>query len=262
MDANEATRETTDSSLPRNSYSTRFSMLSQARLYLCTDSRKDKGDLREFLHACYEGGTDIIQLRDKKIDTRDQLAALEILADVAAEKDKLFAVNDRADIAALVGADILHLGQEDLTPHQARKIVGDDMLIGRSNRTMEMFTSSLADDAIDYAVIGPVWATPTKPDREPVGIETVRSAAGLVRQLRAQGSAEANQHSVADITNPHDVAGGDVVKPWWTIGGIDLDRVGEVVSAGAERIVVVRALTQAENPEEAAAALRAAVVGK
>lgn len=262
MNANEAPREGTRSPMRRNSYVTRFSMLTDARLYLCTDSRADKGDLREFLHACYEGGTDIIQLRDKKIDTRDELAALEILADVAAEHGKLFAVNDRADIAALIGADILHLGQEDLTPEQARQIVGDDMLIGRSNRNMDMFISSLTDDAIDYAVIGPVWATPTKPDREPVGIETVRQAAGLVRQLRAQGSAESHQHSVAEITNPHGVAGGDVVKPWWAIGGIDQEHVGEVVSAGAERIVVVRALTQAANPEEAAAALRAAVVGK
>ena len=259
MNANEAPRTDSRSELPRNSFAARMAMLSDARLYLCTDARADKGDLREFLHACYEGGTDIIQLRDKKIDTRDEIAALEILREVAAEHGKLFAVNDRADIAALVGADILHLGQEDLTPQQARQIVGDDMLIGRSNRNMDMFIASLTDEAIDYAVIGPVWATPTKPDRAPVGIDTVREAAGLVRQLRAQGSAESHQHSVSEITNPHGVAGGDVVKPWWAIGGIDLEHVGEVISAGAERIVVVRALTQADNPEQAAAALRAAV---
>lgn len=234
-------------------------LLADARLYLCTDARSTRGDLREFLHACYEGGTDIIQLRDKKIDTRDEIAAVETLAEVAAEHGKLFAVNDRADIAALTGADILHVGQEDLTTEQARRIVGPEVLLGRSNRTIEMFTDSLADDGLDYAVIGPVFTTPTKPDRQPVGLDAVSEVASLVRQLRAQGSAESHQDSVADIVHPHDRSAADPVKPWWAIGGINADTVNDVVSAGAERIVVVRALTDAADPEEAARALRAAV---
>lgn len=237
----------------------RRAQLADARLYLCTDARSDRGDLREFLHACYEGGTDIIQLRDKKIDTRDEIAAVEILAEVAAEHGKLFAVNDRADIAAITGADILHLGQEDLTTEQARRIVGPEVLIGRSNRNLDMFAASLADDGIDYAVIGPVWATPTKPDRAAVGLETVRGASSLVSQLRAQRSAESHQQTVSDIVHPHDTAACDPVKPWWAIGGIDADRVSEVTEAGAERIVVVRALTQAADPGAAAAALKAAI---
>nr|WP_120491808.1 thiamine phosphate synthase [Corynebacterium lactis] len=237
----------------------RRALLSDARLYLCTDSRSQRGDLREFLHACYEGGTDIIQLRDKKIDARDEIAAVEILAEVAAEHGRLFAVNDRADVAAITGADILHLGQEDLTTAQARQVVGPEVLIGRSNRNLDMFAASLADDGIDYAVIGPVWATPTKPDRAPVGLETVQQAASLVRQLRAQGSAESHQQTVSDIVHPHDTAACDPVKPWWAIGGIDQSRVAEVTGAGAERIVVVRALTEAADPETAARALRAAV---
>ncbi|MBC6793543.1 thiamine phosphate synthase [Corynebacterium amycolatum] len=238
---------------------TRRALLADARLYLCTDSRASRGDLREFLHACYEGGTDIIQLRDKKVDTRDEIAAVETLAEVATEHGKLFAVNDRADIAALTGADILHVGQEDLSTEQARQIVGPEVLIGRSNRNLDMFAASLADDGIDYAVIGPVYATPTKPDRQPVGVEMVREAAALVRRVRAQGSAESHQDSVADIVRPHDRGASDPVKPWWAIGGINAETAGEVIAAGAERIVVVRALTEAANPEEAARALRAVV---
>ncbi|HJE84604.1 MAG TPA: thiamine phosphate synthase, partial [Corynebacterium amycolatum] len=121
------------------------------------------------------------------------------------------------------------------------------------------FAASLADDGIDYAVIGPVYATPTKPDRQPVGVEMVREAAALVRRVRAQGSAESHQDSVADIVRPHDRGASDPVKPWWAIGGINAETASEVIGAGAERIVVVRALTEAANPEEAARALRAVV---
>lgn len=226
----------------------RLAQLADARVYLCTDARSERGDLAEFLHACFEGGVDIIQLRDKKIDARSEIAAVELLGRIAAEHGKLFAVNDRADIAALTGADILHLGQEDLTTTQARRIVGSEVLLGRSNRSVAMFTDSLSDEGIDYAVLGPVWPTPTKPDRAAVGVDAIAQAAALVRQLRAQAGAEAEQQ-----------APGALVKPWWAIGGIDTTTVTEVVDAGAERIVVVRALTEAADPAAAAAALRAAL---
>ena len=226
----------------------RLDQLADARVYLCTDARSERGDLAEFLHACFEGGVDIIQLRDKKIDARSEIAAVELLGRIAAEHGKLFAVNDRADIAALTGADILHLGQEDLTTTQARRIVGSEVLLGRSNRSVAMFTDSLSDEGIDYAVLGPVWPTPTKPDRAAVGVDAIAQAAALVRQLRAQAGAEAEQQ-----------APGALVKPWWAIGGIDTTTVSEVVDAGAERIVVVRALTEAADPAAAAAALRAAL---
>ncbi|MEJ5920483.1 thiamine phosphate synthase [Corynebacterium sp. H78] len=237
----------------------RQAKLREARLYVCTDARADRGDLREFLHAAYEGGVDIIQLRDKKIDARSEIDAVEVLADVASKHDRLFAVNDRADVAALVDADILHVGQEDLTTAQVRRLLGDDILVGRSNRNADMFAESLADPGIDYAVIGPVWATPTKPNRAAVGLDTVRAAAAAVAQLRAASSAEAGQRSVADVTDPRRAVTVDPVKPWWAIGGIDQERVGEVIDAGAERIVVVRAITDAANPEEAARMLKEAI---
>ncbi|MEA5154374.1 thiamine phosphate synthase [Raineyella sp.] len=209
----------------------RLAALDAARLYLCTDARSEQGDLETFLHAAYDGGVDIIQLRDKRLEARDEIAALELLGRVAAEHDRLFAVNDRADIALLVGADVLHVGQGDLTTEQARTVLGPEVLIGRSTHTLDQAREAAGDAGLDYFCVGPVWATPTKPGRTAVGLDLVADAAGI----------------------------GD--KPWFAIGGIDLERVPQVRAAGAERIVVVRAITQAPRPREAATLLRNALLG-
>lgn len=204
--------------------------LANAKLYLCTDARTEQGDLREFLHACFEGGTDIIQLRDKRLEARAEITAIETLAEVAQEHGKMFAVNDRADIALLTGADVFHVGQGDLTTEQARRVLGPDVLMGRSNNSLAHFQASYADPGLDYAVIGPVWPTPTKPGRPAVGLE-------VVREVAAFADAHGN-------------------KPWFAIGGINAETSPEVVSAGVQRIVVVRALTHAADPEAAARELR------
>ncbi|SDB79963.1 thiamine-phosphate pyrophosphorylase [Raineyella antarctica] len=209
----------------------RLAALRAARLYLCTDARTAQGDLEAFLHAAYEGGVDIIQLRDKGLEARDEIAALELLARVAAEHGRLFAVNDRADIAALVGADVFHVGQGDLTTSQARALLGPDILVGRSTHSLEQAREAAADPGLDYFCVGPVWATPTKPGRTAVGLDLVADAAEI----------------------------GD--KPWFAIGGIDVERAGRIRAAGAERAVVVRAITQADRPREAAVLLRNALIG-
>lgn len=201
--------------------------LNTSRLYLCTGARTEQGDLREFLHACYEGGVDIIQLRDKKLEARAEIAALEVLREVASEHGKLFAVNDRADVALIVGADVFHVGQGDLTTEQARRVLGPDVLMGRSNNSVAQFAASYADPGLDYAVIGPVWPTPTKPGRPAVGLDAVAECATFAQQ-----------------------------KPWFAIGGIDTETCSTVAASGAPRIVVVRALTQATDIAAAAAALR------
>lgn len=210
---------------------TRAEKLADARLYLCIDSRSEQGDLEEFLHAAYEGGVDIIQLRDKGIEARAEIAALELLGDVARQHDKLFAANDRADVCLLTGADVFHVGQKDLTSEQVRRVLGPDVLVGRSNNSLVQFAESYADPELDYAVIGPVWETPTKPGRPAVGLDTVRAVA---------------EH-VANV-------GGD--KPWWGIGGVNADTTPEVMAAGAQRIVVVRAIADAVDPEAAARELK------
>lgn len=215
-----------------------LSRLSHARLYLCTDARRERGDLAEFADAALAGGVDIIQLRDKgsagearfgALEARGELAALEVLADAARRHGALLAVNDRADIAQAAGADVLHLGQDDLPLASAREIVGPQTLIGRSTHAFGEATRALSED-VDYFCVGPCWPTPTKPGRPAPGLDLVR-----------------------------EVAATDTAKPWFAIGGIDEDRLGEVLDAGARRIVVVRAITEAPDPGAAARRLRATI---
>ena len=216
----------------------RVTRLAAATLYLCTDARRERGDLAEFADAALAGGVDIVQLRDKgsagerrfgPLEARDELAACAILADAARRHGALFAVNDRADIARAAGADVLHLGQGDLPLEVARDIVGPDTLIGLSSHDPEQ-ADAAAQSQADYFCVGPCWPTPTKPGRRAPGLPLVREAARL---------------------------GGD--KPWFAIGGIDAQRLPEVLAAGARRIVVVRAITAAEDPRAAAERLRSAL---
>jgi thiamine-phosphate pyrophosphorylase len=111
--------------------------LARARLYVCTDSRRERGDLAAFADAALRGGVDLLQLREKGMEAREELAALEVLADACRRHDALLAVNDRADVALAAGADVLHLGQDDLPVATARRILGDDVLIGRSTHDVE-----------------------------------------------------------------------------------------------------------------------------
>lgn len=212
--------------------------LTRARLYLCTDARRERGDLAEFADAALAGGVDIIQLRDKgspgeqrfgPLEALDELAACEILGDAARRHGALFAVNDRADIARAAGADVLHLGQRDLPLDIARDIVGPGTLIGRSSHDAAEAAQAAAS-AADYFCVGPCWPTPTKPGRPAPGLDLVRTAAGLQTDT-----------------------------PWFAIGGIDLQRLPEVLEAGARRIVVVRAITAAQDPRAAAAELSSAL---
>ena len=216
----------------------RSERLADARLYLCTDARRDSGDLAAFADAALAGGVDIIQLRDKgsageqrlgPLEARDELEALAVLADAARRHGALLAVNDRADIARAAGADVLHLGQDDLPLPVARDIVGPDTLIGRSAHDRQQVAAAITED-VDYFCVGPCWPTPTKPGRPAPGLQLVRSAAELA----------------AD-------------KPWFAIGGVDAARLPDVLAAGARRIVVVRAITGAEDPGAAAEQLRSAL---
>jgi thiamine-phosphate pyrophosphorylase len=202
--------------------------LAKAKLYLCTDARRDTGDLAAFLDAALAGGVDIVQLRDKQaglpaLEAQEELAALKIIAEACARHGALFAVNDRADIAVAAGADILHLGQDDLPVDIARRIVGEDMLIGRSTHSVEQAQAATVEPGVDYFCTGPCWPTPTKPGRPAPGLDLV-----------------------------HAVAKRDVDRPWFAIGGIDADRLPQVLEAGANRIVVVRAITDAADPRAAA----------
>lgn len=199
--------------------------LAAARLYLCTDGRRVTGDLEVFLDAVLAGGVDIIQLREKGLEAGEELALLRVFADACRRHGRLLAVNDRADVALAVGADVLHLGQDDLPVPVARQILGPGPLIGRSSHSPSQSSAAAVEEGVDYFCAGPVWATPTKPGRLSTGLPLVSYAASL-----------------------------RVERPWFAIGGISLDRLDAVLEAGATRVVVVRAITEAVDPGAAAAA--------
>ena len=205
----------------------RRARLRDARLYLCTDSRADRGDLGEFADAALRGGVDVIQLREKGLEARAELAALAVLHRAARRHGALVAVNDRADLALAADADVLHLGQDDLPVPWARRVVGNDVLIGRSTHDVAQAEAAAVEPGVDYFCTGPCWPTPTKPGRPAPGLDLVR-------------------HTAAETH----------VRPWFAIGGIDHSRLDEVLAAGATRVVVVRAITEADDPEEAARTLR------
>jgi thiamine-phosphate pyrophosphorylase len=200
--------------------------LAAARLYLCTDARARTGDFADFVDTVFAAGVDIVQLREKGLEAKDEIALLETVAAAAERHGKLFSVNDRADVAAAVGAPVLHLGQDDLPVPVARRLLGDEVVIGRSTHSAVQFDAALAEAGVDYLCAGPLWATPTKPGRPAAGLEVLEHAAAQPRE-----------------------------RPWFAIGGIDLDRLARVTAAGATRIVVVRAITEAEDPAAAVRAL-------
>lgn len=207
--------------------------LDDAYLYLCTGARRDTGDLGEFADSALAGGVDILQLREKTdgvpLEAREELAALEVLRQNCERHGALLAVNDRADLALAAGAHVLHLGQDDLPVSWARRVLGDAVAIGRSTHDPQQADAAAAEPGVDYFCTGPCWTTPTKPGRPAAGLDLVRHAS---RNTRASGKA----------------------RPWFAIGGIDHDRLDEVLAAGARRVVVVRAVTEAADPQAAARA--------
>jgi thiamine-phosphate pyrophosphorylase len=202
--------------------------LASARLYLCTDARERQGDLPRFLDAALGNGVDIVQLRQKGLEAGQELRYLEVFRRACAAHGALLAVNDRADVAYACGADVLHLGQDDLPVTIARRILGTGPIIGLSSHAEAETAAASAEPAADYYCTGPVWPTPTKPGRPAPGLDLVRYAAGL-------GTA----------------------RPWFAIGGIDETNLDQVLRAGATRIVVVRVLTDAADPGVVAARIRA-----
>jgi len=198
--------------------------LATARLYLVCDARP-----REWLRAALRGGVDLVQLRDKSLDDAGVVAAAREFRAAADEAGALFILNDRSDLVAACDADGVHVGQDDATPAAAREIVGPQRIVGRSTHASGQADAADADPDVDYLAVGPVHETPTKPGRPAAGLDYVSYAARTVG------------------------------KPWFAIGGLDAANVGEVLDRGANRIVVVRAITEAADPEAAARALRRAL---
>lgn len=206
----------------------RLARLDRARLYLVTGAQPAAGPLADVVAAALRGGADLVQLRMKDAGSDDDvLAAAAVVRRACARAGALFVLNDRPDLAAAAGADAVHVGQDDATIAEARALAGPSVLVGVSTHAPDDLDAAWLDRA-DYAGVGPVFATPTKPGRPAAGLAYVRHAAASAASL-----------------------------PWFAIGGIDLQNVAEVRAAGARRIAVVRAITDATDPAAAEAAARA-----
>jgi thiamine-phosphate pyrophosphorylase len=188
--------------------------LRSALLYLVTSPHEQLFDIVE---AALKGGVTLVQYRDKEADDAIRLQRAEKLCYLCHRYEALLIVNDRIDLALAVDADGVHLGQQDLSVALARQLLGSQKLIGRSTHCLDDLQRALAEGA-DYIGVGPVYETPTKAGRTAVGLGYVRDAA--------------EQATI----------------PWFAIGGIDLANLEEVINAGAQRVSVVRAIMQAENP--------------
>ena len=199
--------------------------IADRKLYLCTP---DRPDLERFVESCIAGGVDIVQLRDKDLDARALLERARLALRVCHGLGVPFILNDRPDLALEVGADGVHVGQDDAPPSLCRKLLGPDAIIGFSTHAEAELDAAVAEP-VDYVSTGPVVATPTKPGRPGTGLDLLR-------------------HAAATAT-----------LPWFVTGGAAPDTVADMVAAGARRFVVVRWLTESSDPERAARALRDAI---
>jgi thiamine-phosphate pyrophosphorylase len=199
--------------------------LSGRRLYLCTP---DRPDLADFLAACIAGGVDVVQLRDKELDARPLLARAGLAAEVCRAHGVPFVLNDRPDLALEVGADGVHVGQDDAPVALARRIMGPGAIIGLSTHSGSDLEAAAGED-VSYISAGPVEATPTKPGREGTGVAYVSLASA--------------RSSV----------------PVFVTGGVTPERIPALTAAGVRHFVVVRFLTQAADPRRAARSLREAI---
>lgn len=205
----------------------RTDRLARARLYLVADGGMDDAAL----DAALRGGVDMLQLRDPTLDDEALVERARDWRELCDRHGALLWVNDRPDLAARAGADGVHVGQDDMPVAHARELAGDEVLVGLSTHSPRQLEAGV-DAGADQISVGPVWETPTKAGRPAAGLEYVEAAARLRPPV-----------------------------PWFAIGGIDRWNVDEVVAAGAERIVVVRAIRDAADPGAAASRLRAAVTG-
>jgi thiamine-phosphate diphosphorylase len=199
-----------------------------ARLYFVCDARPGGQEPDGLLNAAMSGGVGMIELRDRNIPPNVIDRSGQTFRRVANTYSALFIVNDDPHLALELSADGVHVGQDDTDPAEARGIVGPDAIVGLSTHSREQIEAA-ASEPVDYISVGPIWETPTKEGRPATGLELIGTAA-----------------EIATI-------------PWFAIGGIDTENVSEVTAAGAERICVVRAIRDANDPRAAAQALYDAV---
>ena len=202
--------------------------LRSARLYFVCEAMPRGEGPELLLRAALAGGVDIVQLREKELDRDAIERSARTFRRLCDTFSVPFLVNDDPYLARSVGADGVHVGQDDMPVEEVREILGPDLLVGLSTHSEEQLAAG-ASAAVDYVSVGPIWETPTKEGRPGVGLDYVAHAARNA---------------------PH---------PFFAIGGIDASNAADVVAAGARRLCVVRAIRDAADPQGAAAALRGAL---
>lgn len=194
--------------------SNRYQQLNISALYLVTSPEPD---LLFIVESALQAGLTLVQYREKEKDDNLRLGIAQKLCQMCHRYNSLFIVNDRVDIALAVGADGVHLGQNDIPVSLAREILGSGKIVGRSTTNIEELNQALAEN-VDYVGVGPVYETPTKPGKAAAGAEYIN-------------------YVIANCP-----------IPWFAIGGINLSNINEVLNAGIDRVAVVRAIMQAEEP--------------
>jgi thiamine-phosphate pyrophosphorylase len=197
--------------------------LTDSRLYFVCGARPGGRSLRDVLEPALAGGVDVFQLREKDAGDDDVLRHAETARELCEAAGVTFILNDRPDLVARAAADGVHVGQDDAPVAEARAAVGDERIVGLSTHSVEQADAATG---VDYFAVGPVHATPTKEGRPAIGLDPVRHAARTA------------------------------TAPWFAIGGIDASNIDGVLDAGAQRVVVVRAIAEAGDPEAAARTLR------
>ena len=192
----------------------RHQLLTRSHLYLVTSSSEQ---LFSTVEAALQGGLTLVQYREKTEDDSVKLSHAQKLRQICHHYGALFIMNDRVDLALAVDADGVHLGQQDVPLALARQLLGQQRLIGRSTTNPDEMQRAIAEGA-DYIGVGPVYDTPTKPGKVAAGFDYVQYAAK------------------------------NATIPWFAIGGIDPSNINDVLAAGAERVAIVRAIMQAEQP--------------
>lgn len=200
-------------------------------LYLVSGQTVGSRPLASLVPDLVAAGVDLIQLREKDMEALDLMRAAEPIAEACRSAKVPFILNDRPDVALAIGVDGVHLGQGDLPVEIARRVLGEGPIVGRSTHTPGEVDGEAKRPGIDYIAVGPVTETPTKPGRPAAGIGLIEHAAQAERAGRLR-------------------------LPWFAIGGVDRSNLERVMAAGARRIVVVRAITEAPDPPAAAGRLK------
>lgn len=201
--------------------------LSECRLYGIVDLNYTAAvNVTRVAEQMIDGGVDVIQLRAKNCPLSDLEHLAAGLREQTSARGVPFVINDHPNVARTVGAEGVHVGQDDLTVNAARAAAGDDCIVGKSTHSLEQALRA-ADEGADYIGFGPLFATPTKPDYQPIGL------AGI-RQVHA-----------------------GVSVPIFCIGGIKLENLPQVIEAGARRVVIVSGLLQAADVANYARAAKA-----